>query len=380
MTLGLTRLARLLLVALTLLGGDRRSRPGERRRRRRSAARSSQFLGQQIFPTATQFQGTAFGGLSGFAYDHRRHVFYALSDDQVGARFYTLRIGVSAARPAVEILGRDDAARRLRPAVRGAEPRSRGPRADLARHARDHLGGLRDAADRPVGARVRPRRPRARAFPVPSAFLPVADGSRGVRQNLGFESAGVDAERPLPLHRRGGRGRAGRAARDARRRQPGSPAPLRPRAARRSTGSSSTGPTRSPSRPSRRTSSRSAGSSRSLPLDKDSLLTMERSFSVGAPGTGNTIRLYQAELGRATDVNGFDSLATLLGSVRPAEKTLAARPEAARDPARQRRGDGVRAEAAATAGARSCSSATTTSRPRRSPSSCSSRSRTEESE
>ena len=50
-----------------------------------------------------------------------------------------------------------------------------------------------------------------------------------------------------------------------------------------------------------------------MPLDKDSLLTMERSFSVGAPGTGNTIRLYQAELGSAHDVNGFDSLATLLG-------------------------------------------------------------------
>ena len=49
---------------------------------------------------------------------------------------------------------------------------------------------------------------------------------------------------------------------------------------------------------------------------------MERSFSVGAPGTGNTIRLYQAELGRATDVNGFDSLATLLGTIRPAEKRL----------------------------------------------------------
>ena len=30
-----------------------------------------------------------------------------------------------------------------------------------------------------------------RSLPVPSPFLPVADGSRGVRQNLGFESAGT---------------------------------------------------------------------------------------------------------------------------------------------------------------------------------------------
>ena len=40
---------------------------------------------------------------------------------------------------------------------------------------------------------------------------------------------------------------------------------------------------------------------------------MERSFSVGAPGTGNTIRLYRSRSQGATDVNGFDSLATLLG-------------------------------------------------------------------
>ena len=50
-----------------------------------------------------------------------------------------------------------------------------------------------------------------------------------------------------------------------------------------------------------------------LPLNKDSLLAMERSFSVGAPDTGNTIRLYSVSLQRADDVNGFDSLATLLG-------------------------------------------------------------------
>jgi hypothetical protein len=59
-----------------------------------------------------------------------------------------------------------------------------------------------------------------------------------------------------------------------------------------------------------------------LPLDKDSLVAMERSFSVGAPGTGNTIRLYHVELGGADDVNGFDSLALLLPTIEAAEKTL----------------------------------------------------------
>lgn len=63
-----------------------------------------EFLGQQIIPTATEFQGTPFGGLSGIAYDERRGVFYAFSDDQRNVRFYTLRIGVAAGAPAVQIL------------------------------------------------------------------------------------------------------------------------------------------------------------------------------------------------------------------------------------------------------------------------------------
>jgi hypothetical protein len=59
-----------------------------------------------------------------------------------------------------------------------------------------------------------------------------------------------------------------------------------------------------------------------LPLNNEFLLSMERSFSVGAPGTGNSIKLYRVALPGATDVNGLASLAGSLGSIRPAEKTL----------------------------------------------------------
>ena len=41
-----------------------------------------------------------------------------------------------------------------------------------------------------------------------------------------------------------------------------------------------------------------------LPLNNEFLIAMERSFSVGAPGTGNTIKLYSVALPGATDVNG----------------------------------------------------------------------------
>jgi hypothetical protein len=46
-----------------------------------------------------------------------------------------------------------------------------------------------------------------------------------------------------------------------------------------------------------------------LPLDDEHLIGMERSFSVGAPGTGNTIKLYSISLAGATNVNGAFSLA-----------------------------------------------------------------------
>src|SRR5689334_12493445 len=57
-----------------------------------------QFRGQAIVPTGTQFQSTLVGGLSSIAYDARRGDYYILSDDQVGARFYTARIDVADGR------------------------------------------------------------------------------------------------------------------------------------------------------------------------------------------------------------------------------------------------------------------------------------------
>jgi 3-phytase len=59
-----------------------------------------------------------------------------------------------------------------------------------------------------------------------------------------------------------------------------------------------------------------------LPFNDEFMLSMERSFSVGAPGTGNTIKLYSVAFPGADDVNGFDSIAGLLGTLRPARKTL----------------------------------------------------------
>jgi 3-phytase len=60
-----------------------------------------------------------------------------------------------------------------------------------------------------------------------------------------------------------------------------------------------------------------------LPLNPESLIVMERSFSTGTGGTGNTIKLYSVKLSGATDVNGVADLDEIKkGKFRPVKKQL----------------------------------------------------------
>lgn len=280
-----------------------------------------QFLGQQIFPTATQFQGTTFGGLSGFAYDGRRGVFYALSDDQVGARFYTLRIGVSGGAPAVQILAvttlRDAAGQPF--AALSLDPEGLALTKDdtLVLTSEGFANRLIDPWVREFGLDGR----ELAALPVPAAFLPVAGGARGVRQNLGFESAAT-----APNGRFLFTGTEAALVQDGPPATVGAGSPARLLRYNLQTRTLDrqyvywTDPIAEPPVPA--TQFAVSGLVELLPLNNQFLLAMERSFSVGAPGTGNTIKLYRVALPGADDVNGFDSLASLLGGLQPVAKTL----------------------------------------------------------
>jgi hypothetical protein len=323
MSFGLTKLARLVLVALTLVAATAGSaRAGHGHGHGHDDGRLElRFLGQQIFPTATQFQGTQFGGLSSIAYDKRRHVFYALSDDQTNVRFYTLRIDVSTGVPAVQILAvtslRDATGQPFAPLSVDPEGLTLTKRDTLVITSEGFATRLIDPWVREFALDGR----QLRALPVPAPFLPVADGSRGVRQNLGFESAGT-----TPNGRYVFTGTEAALVQDG---PPatltnGSPARLLRYDLKRGTLDRQyvymTDPIREPPVPA--TQFAVSGLVELLPLKTDELLSMERSFSVGAPGTGNKIRLYDVSLRRADNVNGFDSLATLLAGLRPAKKTL----------------------------------------------------------
>jgi hypothetical protein len=280
-----------------------------------------EFLGQQIFPTATQFQGTTFGGLSSITYDERRGVFYVLSDDQVGARFYTLRIGVATGAPAVQILAvttlRDASGQPFAPLSLDPEGLTLTKDDTLVITSEGFANRLIDPWVREFGLDGR----QLGTLPLPSTFFPNAAGTRGVRQNLGFESAATPPN-----------GRFLFTATENALVQDGPPAtvgggsPARILRYNLQRGELDrqyvywTDPIAESPVPA--TQFAVNGIVELLPLNNQFMLSMERSFSVGAPGTGNTIKLYDVALPGADDVNGFDSLAALLGGIQPVEKTL----------------------------------------------------------
>jgi hypothetical protein len=285
-----------------------------------------QFLGQAIVPTGATFAGTTIGGLSSITYDAERGVFYTLSDDPSQfnpARFYSLRLDLSDGHldnGDVAFLG---VTTLLAPGGAPYPAQSLDPEGLTLAKSGELIVTSEGFATRQIPAWVR-RYTRGGTYlgdlPVPAAFEPTGP-THGIRQNLAFEAAAV-----APNGRHLFVGMENALVQD------GPAATLAGGSASRilrynlSTGNLDAqyvyfdDPVAEP--PSPPTQFSVNGLVELLPFNDRFMLSMERSFSVGAPGTGNTIKLYSVAFPGADDVNGFDSLAGLLGSVRPAEKTL----------------------------------------------------------
>jgi hypothetical protein len=273
-----------------------------------------EFLGQAIVPTGTIFAGTTIGGLSSITYDSSRDEFYALSDDQSvinPVRFYTLKIDVGDGHldngdvtfVGVTTLlapdGQPYAARQVDPEgftlTKAGEfimtsegiPTSIAP--FVRRYARDgsYLGDL----------------------PVPDAFT-MMNASHGVRFNLAFEAAAVAPDgRHLFVGMEGALLQDGPAA------TVNNTSTARILRYNLQTGSLDRqfvyGTDRVAQPPSPGQFSVN-GLVELLPFNTQFMLAMERSFSVGAPGsggTGNMIKLYSVAFPGADNVDGLDSIA-----------------------------------------------------------------------
>jgi hypothetical protein len=286
-----------------------------------------QFLGQAIVPTGTMFQGTTVGGLSSITYDRARGVYYTLSDDPSQfqpARFYTVAIDLSRGRLSDADVSFRDVTTLLAPDGKPYPAQGIDPEGLVLTCDRRLVLTSEGFTDRLIPPFVREYSLDGRflrEFPVPSPFQPRLDHSSGVRPNLAFESAGVTPScRDFFTATENALYQDGPAATIAN----GSPArilryDLRTRALERQW-VYETDPVFQPPVPATQFSVN--GLDELLPLNDEFLIGMERSFSVGAPGTGNTIKLYEISLPGATNVNGAFSLAGRLDRIRFARKRL----------------------------------------------------------
>jgi hypothetical protein len=285
-----------------------------------------QFLGQAIVPTGTTFGGTTVGGLSSITYDSRLGVFYALSDDASvlqPTRFYTVGLDVRDGRLTDGDVSFKAVTTLLAPGGQPYAPSSLDPEGLALTRDRKLIftsEGIQTAGIDPFVRRYSLEGRFLDALPVPRPFQVTTDGSSGVRQNLGFESAGTSPDgRYLFTGTENALFQDGPAATIAN----GSPSRLMRYDLR-------TGrldrqwvyidePVAEPPVPPTQFSVN--GLVELLPLSDKFLIAMERSFSVGAPGTGNKIKLYAVSLPGATNVNGAFSIGDVR-HLRPVRKKL----------------------------------------------------------
>jgi hypothetical protein len=280
-----------------------------------------EFLGEAIVPTGTTFEGTVVGGLSSIAYDETSGAYLAISDDQVGARFYHLVLDVDDGVLDDGDVTFSDVTTLLAPDGQPYPPASLDPEGLALTGGGELIITSEGFANRSIAPWVR-RSTIDGAYiadlPVPGAFSPTA--TSGVRQNLGFEAAAV-----TPNGNHVFVGTEGALVQDGPAASPTAMSParilrydLRSGALERQFVYVTDTVAEPPVPP---TAFAVNGLVELLPMNDQHLLAMERSFSVGAPGTGNTVKLYTVRVGGATDVDGLASLADAR-TVRPVRKEL----------------------------------------------------------
>ena len=270
-----------------------------------------ELLAETNLPGDLEVDRTRVGGLSGLTYDPGCDLFYAISDDRgslAPPRFYALKIRFDGEDVEASVLG----ATLLRD-IEGAtfargdiDPEAlaltEGGTLFLASEGVPHRGidplvgrfGLDGSL---IGTQG-----------LPEHFLPDADSTRGVRDNLGFEGLDASPDGSLLF-----------VAAENALLQDGPAADLAVESPTRllkidlSSGRTvaeylyQVGPV--PDEPRPATAFRTNGISEILALDNERLLVLERSFSVGV---GNTVRIYLVNLQGAADIKDIDSLSDMV--------------------------------------------------------------------
>lgn len=289
----------------------------------RKSVSTIEFLGEVTLPTGIIFQDTEVGGLSGITYDASQQVYYSISDDRSEknpARFYTLNIDLSDGT-----LDSGDVQFQAVTTLKNAEQqpfasRSLDPEGITLVDRKLYISSEGDANQliNPFVNQFGLDGQQLAELPVDAKFLPTADRTSGIRNNLAFESLTVTPDQRYLY-----------AATENALYQDGSAATLENESPSRIIRYNlQTGEVDKeilyltdavPNAPVPATGFSTNGLVDLFALDNNgNLLALERAFS---DGVGNTIKLYQVSLQNTTDLQDIDALGDLeVDAV--AEKTL----------------------------------------------------------
>jgi hypothetical protein len=285
-----------------------------------AASVNLRFIGQQIIPTGTQVLGTTLGGLSGIDYDVATRSYISISDDrsQVNpARFYTLNLDLTSTRfnavnfTATQTLKQTDGS--PFPAL-GIDPEA------IRFNGRGGFyytsEGDANALQSPFVREARSDGSFIRDLTLPGYYLPTAIG--GIRQNLAFESLTLTPNGTIFT------------ATENALRQDGPAATLNNGSFARLLAFNPT--TGNPlaeyvyevapinQSPNPLTAFATNGLVELLALSDSRFIGVERSFSVGAPGTGYSVKLFDIDISGATNITDLSSLTG--ANFTPVRKTL----------------------------------------------------------
>ena len=281
------------------------------------------FIGRAIFPTGSPFGGTEIGGLSGITYDADKQVYYAISDDRSSkapARFYSLKIDLQSGKLEKEQVAFTGVTTLLDENGNSFPELSLDPEG-IAFTGNSVFVSSEGDVDRQISPFIKEFSldgKLLKTLVIPDLFLPDDKGSKGIRNNLAFESLTLTPDRKYLFTATENALVQDGAAPSV---QSGTPCRiLRYDAA-------SGNPERSfvyitePLPPGANPVGKltSSGLVDLLAIDENRLISLERGFSLE---TGTTVKLFEISLEKGDRIEGLESLKTRLSEIYPAQKRL----------------------------------------------------------
>ncbi|MBE9163633.1 esterase-like activity of phytase family protein [Tychonema sp. LEGE 06208] len=281
------------------------------------------FIGRAIFPTGSPFQGTEIGGLSGITYDAEKQVYYAISDDRSSkapARFYSLKINLKSGKLEKENIEFTGVTTLL------DEKGESFPSLSLDLEGITFAGNsVFVSSEGDVDRQINPFIKEfsldgklLKTLPIPDLFLPDDKGTKGIRNNLSFESLTLTPDRQYLFTATENAMVQDGAVPSL---EKGSPCRILRYDALSGNPDASFAYITEPLPPGANPVGKftTNGLADLLAIDDKRLLSLERAFSLE---TGVTVRLFEVSLEKADRIEGIESLKSSRGEVSPAQKRL----------------------------------------------------------